>query len=319
LADVFISYAREDRDQAERLARALTQEGLEVWWDVESLRSGSESFSQSIDEALKDAERVLVLWSPHSVESKWVDAEALRAWDAGKLHSIRLTEDVPVRVPFNASHARNLSGWDGSRDFPELRRLLDDIRTQKMRASGAMASGEALSTHGEPVGGKASRRWDRGPILAIFGLATPTAIAVAVTLALMHWHRPTTHLELDLEVDRVAFTVARSPSSSPQTPVDLMNRGQVRVIQAERVGRVLIDPRAMQMADPTRYDRASGRFPEDAWRPLGIQGETVLEPSPASAGVQTSFVLQSEDDKAPGAVKVVRAGAGTGVAIETGM
>jgi len=54
-------------------------------------------------------------------------------------------------------------------------------------------------------------------MLAILGLATPTAIALAVSLALMHWHRPTTHLKLDLELDRVAFTVARSPPNSPQT------------------------------------------------------------------------------------------------------
>lgn len=315
MPDVFISYAREDRDQAERLARALSEEGLEVWWDVESLRSGSESFSQSIDNALKDAQRVLVLWSAHSVESKWVDAEALRAWDAGKLHSIWLAQDVPVRVPFNASHARNLSDWDGSTDFPEFRRLLDDIRTLKHAPEGT-GGGAAGSIQG---GGKACRRRGPRPMLAILGLVAPTAIALALTLALMHWHRPTTHLKLDLELDRVAFTVARSPSSSPQTPIELMNHGQVRVAQAERVGRVLIDRRAMETADPTRYDRASGRFPEDAWRPLAIPGETALEPSPGTAGVQTSVVLQAEDDKTPGTLKVVRAGAGTAVAIEAGM
>jgi hypothetical protein len=161
-------------------------------------------------------------------------------------------------------------------------------------------------------------RWRR-PILALLGLTAPTAIALALTLALMHWHRPTTHLKLDLELDRVAFTVARSPARSPQTPAEIMNHGRVRLAQAERIRRVLIDRRAMEVADPTRYDRASGHFPEDAWRPLAIPGEAVLEPSPGSAGVQTSVILQPEDNKAPASVKVVRAGADTAVAIEVGM
>lgn len=161
-------------------------------------------------------------------------------------------------------------------------------------------------------------RWRR-PILALLGLTAPTAIALALTLALMHWHRPTTHLKLDLELDRVAFTVARSPARSPQTPAEIMNHGRVRLAQAERIRRVLIDRRAMEVAEPTRYDRASGHFPEDAWRPLAIPGEAVLEPSPGSAGVQTSVILQPEDNKAPATVKVVRAGADTAVAIEVGM
>jgi hypothetical protein len=32
-ADIFISYAREDRAVAQRLAQALEQKGITVWWD----------------------------------------------------------------------------------------------------------------------------------------------------------------------------------------------------------------------------------------------------------------------------------------------
>lgn len=318
MADVFISYAREDRDQAERLARALGAEGLQVWWDEESLHSGGESFSHSIDKALKDARCVLVLWSHHSIASDWVDAEALGAWNEGKLHSVWLEDDVPVRVPFNASHARNLSDWDGNADFPELRRLLADIRAPAQSEAGDGVD-KGMSGQGERASAKGRGTEGRQRILlTLLGLAAPTAISLAATLVLMQWHRPT-RVELDLTLDRLAFTVAPTSSAGPASPVELMNQGQMGVVQAERVTRVVIDQRTTEVADPTRYDRKSGRYPEDAWHPLPIQGEAVLEPSPGFAGVQPSVVLQSEDPAVPGTIKVVRAGAGTELAIEAGM
>jgi hypothetical protein len=33
MVDVFISYAREDRERTGRLVDALASEGLDVWWD----------------------------------------------------------------------------------------------------------------------------------------------------------------------------------------------------------------------------------------------------------------------------------------------
>jgi hypothetical protein len=126
MADVFISYASEDRPHAERLARALEAAGFSVWWDVEDLPGGL-SFNRAIQQALETAQRVLVLWSRASLESEYVEAEAYWAWQNKKLHSVRLGDDVVVRVPFNTSHARNLAAWDGSLDFPEFRRLTADL------------------------------------------------------------------------------------------------------------------------------------------------------------------------------------------------
>ena len=37
MADVFISYKREDRQTAERISIALEQLGFDVWWDFELL------------------------------------------------------------------------------------------------------------------------------------------------------------------------------------------------------------------------------------------------------------------------------------------
>jgi formylglycine-generating enzyme required for sulfatase activity len=126
LADIFISYAREDRPDAERLARALQAKGFAVWWDLESLRSG-QSFNRAIQQALTEAKCVVVLWSRTSVGSKWVESEAYWAWEHEKLHSVRLDDSVPLPVPFNTFHARSLAAWTGEADSPELRRLRADI------------------------------------------------------------------------------------------------------------------------------------------------------------------------------------------------
>ncbi len=314
MADVFISYASEDTAQAERLARALEDEELEVWWDVDALRS-SESLSQSIDSALETAKRVLVLWSPSAIASKWVDAEALQAWEQDKLHSVWLAEDVPVRVPFNASHARNLAHWDGSAEFPEFHRLVADIRALAA-APGKGAAGAGTSAKG---GSEAARpglaKGRRRILLKLLGLAAPTLIALVLALLLMQWHRPT-RVKLDLTVDRVSMTVARTSADGPAA---LMDSGRMRLVHADRVARVRFEPDSLEIADESRYDQESGRFPDDAWRPLAVAGEAVLEPLPAAGGLEPSVILQSEDPAAPGQINVVRAQPGTEAVIELGM
>src|SRR5262249_31782913 len=77
MADVFISYSRDDAASARRMAEAFEAQGLSVWWDV-ALRAG-EAFDEAIEKALKEAKAVVVLWSKTSVVSRWVRAEATLA------------------------------------------------------------------------------------------------------------------------------------------------------------------------------------------------------------------------------------------------
>lgn len=74
LADVFISYAREDRTQVEKLAVGLESAGLSVWWDRNI--SGGAEFSQTIEQELNNAAHVIVAWSESSLTSHWVRDEA---------------------------------------------------------------------------------------------------------------------------------------------------------------------------------------------------------------------------------------------------
>ena len=93
MADVFISYKREDIEEASALADMLQAAGYSVWWDSALL--AGEEFSSVIDRELKAARAVVVIWSPLSIQSKWVRAEALYAFNNETLVSLR-TEDLDV-------------------------------------------------------------------------------------------------------------------------------------------------------------------------------------------------------------------------------
>ena len=79
LARIFLSYARDDVEAAKQLAGCISAAGHDVWWD-RHLHGGSR-FAAEIDKALKDAEAVVVLWSPNSIESAWVQDEAAEGRD----------------------------------------------------------------------------------------------------------------------------------------------------------------------------------------------------------------------------------------------
>ena len=130
--DIFLSYARQDRPIARMFAEALTEEGFSVWWDA-SLHSG-ETFDEVIEQRLRDATAVVVLWSPRSVTSRWVRAEATLADRRNKL-APAIIEPCDRPIIFELTHAAELAGWTGDRsdvrwrDFVgDLRRLVDAAR-----------------------------------------------------------------------------------------------------------------------------------------------------------------------------------------------
>lgn len=108
MADVFLSYARGDRSVAERLANAIGDTGLSVWWD-RHIKGGAE-FSRDIERQLDDAAKVLVLWSREAVESRWVRDEASVAADSGRLVSATI-DGTPPPLGFRQFQTIDLKGW----------------------------------------------------------------------------------------------------------------------------------------------------------------------------------------------------------------
>ena len=104
---VFLSYARDDLRRARKVAEALETAGHEVWWDSR-LKGGSE-YSHEIDEALKAADAVVVLWSKVSVHSEWVRDEAAVGKQSGRLVPATIDGTEPP-LGFRQHHTINLSG-----------------------------------------------------------------------------------------------------------------------------------------------------------------------------------------------------------------
>ena len=123
--DIFVSYSREDRSAAKRIAALLEQEGFSVWWDA-AIHSG-ESFDEVIERQLRMAKAAVVLWSPRSVSSRWVRAEATLA-DRRHIFVPVLIEQCDLPIIFELTHTTDLSDWDGDRSGEEWQRLVDDIR-----------------------------------------------------------------------------------------------------------------------------------------------------------------------------------------------
>ncbi|MFM5895418.1 MAG: TIR domain-containing protein, partial [Novosphingobium sp.] len=123
--DIFLSYNREDQAVASRFADAFAVEGLNVWWDT-ALRSG-EAYDEVTEAALRTAKAVVVLWSPRSVASRWVRAEATIA-DRCKTLVPVMIEACERPIMFELTQTADLTHWTGDAGDPAWRGFLSDLQ-----------------------------------------------------------------------------------------------------------------------------------------------------------------------------------------------
>lgn len=125
MANVFISYARRDRERVLAFASALEHEGLSVWWDP-NLVPGKR-FRDIIERELSAADSVVVVWTAASILSDYVQDEAEEARQRGVFVPITLE---PVKPPagFRQVQAADLTQWTGSSQHPEFRMVVTAIR-----------------------------------------------------------------------------------------------------------------------------------------------------------------------------------------------
>ncbi len=123
--DIFLSYNREDQAVAARFAEAFAAEDLNVWWDT-ALRSG-EAYDEVTEAALRGAKAVVVLWSPRSVVSRWVRAEATIADRCKTLVPVTI-EACERPIMFELTQTAELSHWTGDASDRAWQAFLGDVR-----------------------------------------------------------------------------------------------------------------------------------------------------------------------------------------------
>ena len=132
MSAIFLSYAHQDKEFAQRLANALAQQGSEIWWD-QRLAPG-QRFADVIAERLAKASCIVVLWSKYSVISDWVIDES----GEGKRRGILVPATVDGVAPpigFRQLHVANLVDWDGNASDTRLTGLIDAINSLISRDS----------------------------------------------------------------------------------------------------------------------------------------------------------------------------------------
>lgn len=160
MADVFISYKREDKARVAAIAAALEEEGFSVWWDPE-IPLG-ESYAVSIRRELEAATSVVAVWSAASVQSEWVQEEATLAKRKGALVPARI-DAVDPPVGFTMTQTADLTGWAGDRADGEWRRLVEHVAENAKRPAKPIPQG-----YRAPAPGKRGRTlpWVLGAVAA---------------------------------------------------------------------------------------------------------------------------------------------------------
>ena len=125
-------------------AEAFADEGFSVWWDA-SLHSG-ETFDEVIEQRLRESKAVVVLWSPRSVASRWVRAEATQADRRNKLVPA-IIEPCDRPIIFELTHAADLCEWTGDITDVRWRDFVSDLRRLVERDQ----EGHAPHSHAQPA------------------------------------------------------------------------------------------------------------------------------------------------------------------------
>lgn len=132
--DVFLSYNRADKFAMAQVREALREDGLSVWTD-DGLEPGTPNWQSAISEAIRQSKIFLVLLSPNSKESVWVNNEIIYAQAEKKyILPLLLTGDTTTSVPLCLISTqwldgrKNLSHTVAQGLVPSLQRYLASTR-----------------------------------------------------------------------------------------------------------------------------------------------------------------------------------------------
>jgi TIR domain-containing protein len=171
MSDIFISYSKPDHALALRLSAFLEAEGWTVWWN-KSL-GAADLYRDEIMKQLAAARAVVTIWTPNSIKSDWVRAEAGRAKADAKLIPVK-TPDVAyadIPLPFGEMHTENVESTE----------LIRAAIVAQLAKPAVEPSAWAALTKG--------LKWELLSWWGIIGGALTLFTAISTTLKLAGWAR----------------------------------------------------------------------------------------------------------------------------------
>ncbi|WP_342349925.1 toll/interleukin-1 receptor domain-containing protein [uncultured Nitrospira sp.] len=280
MKDVFISYASEDRPVAQQLAAGLDQAEVSVWWDRQ-IQVGSE-WDKTIEDALASAKCVVVLWTGHAKNSRWVRAEAREALNTEKVIPVMLEANA-IPLAFTGIQALCFLGWEGAVGSKEFDILLSVIRA-KLEGK-AFELPEASSTKPSLL----------GKLVALLGIKAMVGGILALLLIGSSFLRVAPVILVHVETARMEFSVA--PGLDDKRLTDAITFDSLTV---ENVGKLSVTPDRLLVADPADYDMASDSYPPKAWLDLPINGRTVQFAADMPS-FSSEITIETTEDKAAAA------------------
>lgn len=161
---VFISYARSSEAEAALIAGILDRLDYPVWWDQQLLAHAA--YAEIIEERLRAAKAVIVIWTADAVKSQWVRAEANVAREAGTLVQMRVGDVVPP-LPFNEIQCVDMTGWQGEADAPGWRKIIASIAILFGKAAPAMPAVAAPAKPPPSAAARSLAAADGQPLLVV--------------------------------------------------------------------------------------------------------------------------------------------------------
>jgi len=128
--DIFISYPRQEKEWVRNLVKALSEQGLKVWYDETEMRPG-DSFIKQFEEGLRKSSNVVIIITREATRSNWMALELGAALGLHKPLIPIVSEDVPPQdIPGPIKLRKYLLKTDPTTVAEEIARSLTSKRTQ---------------------------------------------------------------------------------------------------------------------------------------------------------------------------------------------
>jgi hypothetical protein len=144
MAQVFISYSRRDLSFVKRLVADLQKTGIKVWYDLSGLEGGAR-WRVEIQNAIQASDYVIVVLSPASTQSEWVENEYLFASNLKRKILPLMYRECELPMSFLNLNYIDVQDENYSRNFEKITRFLNQEslppssieRSTRLKRSGA--------------------------------------------------------------------------------------------------------------------------------------------------------------------------------------